>query len=161
MDCCPLCKHRNDCSGPSASVAVLAVPRSSSLQAQKPNASQDGNGRARHLYGIKSGCEYSCMRRLTRIVGHVSDHIVTHRPHHERISTHWNCWKRVLLARIVETSIWRGPVHGLKIMSVQVEWVLSTIVVVEYQLNHIAFLENEGVGVLAVNGCISGIRSGR
>lgn len=87
---------------------------------------------------------------LTRVVGNESDNEVAVRVHHERISTHWLCRKLVLRIRVIEALVWRCTVDSLEVVPVQMERMLSGIVVVQYDLDHVALLEHVTVGVVTI-----------
>lgn len=88
---------------------------------------------------------------LTRIVGFESHNEIAVRPHHERISAHWLCREDRLVETAVKAAIWLCPPDCLEFVSVQMEWMLAGIVIVEDDLDDVSLIQDERVGVVAVH----------
>lgn len=65
-----------------------------------------------------------------------------------------------MVVRIVKAGLLVRTVHNLKVMSVQVERMLSGIVVVQHDLDDLVLGENEGVGVTTVDSNTGGSVTG-
>lgn len=79
--------------------------------------------------------------------------------YHNSVSSHGHFRKGFVAD--VETSCFLGSNDCLETVAVEMEWVFAFIIVIDDNLHNIAFLENEGVGVDAVNLCIGGRKTGR
>lgn len=78
-------------------------------------------------------------------------HKVSLRICHKGVPTHWYGGEVGVVVRIVEASVRFGSPDDLKVMSVQMEWVFACIVIVKYDFNNLALLENESVGIAAID----------
>lgn len=56
-----------------------------------------------------------------------------------------------MIARIEVTSIVFATVDDLKVMSVKMERMLASIIVVEYNLNDLVFVKHKSIGVGAID----------
>lgn len=88
------------------------------------------------------------------IVGAESKNHVTIRSYHNGISSHRNFRERSVIE--VESGFLIRTDNGLKSMSVQVEWMLAGVIVVEDYLDNLVLFENISVNIGSVNGSIGG-----
>ena len=65
------------------------------------------------------------------------------------ISSHGSLWE--LDAAGVRSLMLRGSLDHLKVVAVKMEGMLSRIVVVQYNLNHLAFVEHKRIAIDAIN----------
>ncbi len=99
---------------------------------------------------------------LIWVVGSEADDIVSVRPYGECISPHRDRPEIVfgLVRRRVVAGVFWTPCDGLEVVAVKMERVSSRVVVVHDDLYDIVLLQDEGVGVAAVDGRIVRICAG-
>lgn len=85
-----------------------------------------------------------------RVVGAEAENSVTRGMNEDRISTHGDLGKREV-CRVVEASVVVGPSDYLEVVCVQVERMLSGVIIVDHQLDDLAVVEHEGITVDAVD----------
>jgi len=87
---------------------------------------------------------------LIWIVGSEADDKVALGSHHQDIPPHRYLWER--LVAHVDASVRVRSGDGLEVVPVEMERVLFGVVTVQDDLDHIALFQDEGVGVLAIDG---------
>jgi hypothetical protein len=86
----------------------------------------------------------------SRVVSPKPHNEVALRIRHESIPSHRRGWELGMVVRVVVSSIFFGSPDDLEVMTMKMEWVLASVIVVQDDFNDLAVLKDKSICIATV-----------